>query len=116
MSKYRGDNYRSQDLKKKIVASKNSFCAIVTSYRKKFQMVLKVLINTFHLRYYTIWFLRYVYLTLGSKFFTSGELQDVKFDRHQKLISWALVYKLHVDQVLTWSDKNYSKIKGFAMR
>ena len=37
----------------------------------------------------------------------------VKADRYQKLISWAPIDILYTHQVWRWSDKNYSKNKGF---
>ena len=37
----------------------------------------------------------------------------VKADRSQKLISWAPIVVLYTHKVWRWSDKNYSKNKGF---
>ena len=49
----------------------------------------------------------------ASKFRPAARPMKVKADRSQKLISWAADHMLLWHQVWSWSDKSYSKNKGF---
>jgi hypothetical protein len=86
---------------------------VITS---KFLLICKALIKTFHMRYYTIWYLMVPSISkfdIGvSKFRPAARPRKVKADRPQKLISWVAADMLLSHQVWSWSDKTYSN-KGF---
>jgi hypothetical protein len=83
-----------------------------------FLLIWKALIKTFHMRYNTIWYCMVPLILkfdLGvSKFWPAARPMKVKADRPQKLISWVAAHMLLSHQVWNWSDKSYSKNKGFA--
>jgi hypothetical protein len=87
---------------------------IITS---NFLLIWKALIKTFHMRYYTLWYRMVPSISkfnLGvSKVRPTARPIKVNADRHQKLISWVAAHMLLSHQVWSWSDKSYSKNKGF---
>jgi hypothetical protein len=85
--------------------------------RSNFLLIWKAFIKTFHMMYNTIW---YSMKPLISKFDLgvsnirpAARPMKVKADRPQKLISWVAAQMLLSHQVWSWSDKSYSKNKGF---
>jgi hypothetical protein len=80
-------------------------------------LIWKVLIKTFHMMYNTIWYRMVPSISkfdLGvSKFRPAARPLKIKADRPQKLISWVAAHMLLSHQVWSWSDKSYSKNKGF---
>jgi hypothetical protein len=78
-------------------------------------LIWKPLIKTFHIMYYTIWYLMVPSISkfdLGvSKFRPAGRPMKVKADRPQKSIIKVAAHMLLSHQVWSWSDKRYSKIR-----
>ena len=87
---------------------------VITS---KFLLIWKALIKTFDTRYYTIWYRMVSSISkfdLGvSKVRPAARPMKVNADRPQKLISWVAAQMLLSHQDWSWSDKSYSKNKGF---
>ena len=87
---------------------------VITS---NFLLIWKALIKTFHMMYNKIWYHMVPSISkfdLGvSKFRPAARPMKVKADRPQKLISWVAAQMLLSHQVWSWSDKSYSKNKGF---
>jgi hypothetical protein len=83
----------------------------------KFLLIWKALIKTFHMMYNTIWYGIVPSISkfdLGvSKVRPAARPMDVKDDWPQKLISLVAAQMLLSHQVWSWSDKSYSKNKGF---
>jgi hypothetical protein len=82
-----------------------------------FLLIWKALNKTFDMRYYTIWYRMVPLISkfdLGvSKFRPAAQPMKVRADQPQKSISWVAAHILFSHQVWRWSDKSYSKNKGF---
>jgi hypothetical protein len=80
-------------------------------------LIWKALIKTFHMMYNTIWYRMVPSISkfdLGvSNIRPAARPMKVKADRPQKLLSWVPAQMLLSHQVWSWSDKSYSKNKGF---
>jgi hypothetical protein len=87
---------------------------VITS---KIFLISKALIKAFHMMYNTIWYRMVPSISkfdLGvSKFRSTARPMKVNADRPQKLTSWVAAHMLLSHQVWSWSDKSYSKNKGF---